>query len=136
MSRISFQGLVIASAMGFAWPVTALAQMTPATPPAQTTQTPPAATSSAYTDAQVRSFATARTQIDPIRNTLPTLSTSDRAQANARISGILRTNNLTMDQYNSIASAARADTALNARINGAGGSAAAGAATMPPTTTP
>jgi hypothetical protein len=69
-----------------------------------------------YTDAQLRSFAAAAVEIDPISRTLPTATAEQRTAAVTQIRAILARNNLDETTYNAIAAQAQADPALAARI--------------------
>lgn len=76
----------------------------------------PAAPAS-YTDAQLRSFSTAATAIEPISRGITTSSTAEqRTQASTQIRAILQRNNIDSTTYNAIAAQAHTDTALAARI--------------------
>ena len=111
MSRKSWTA-VLAAAAALAFPAGALAQAQPkqSTPPAQ-------AQAGAYTDAQLRAFAAASAEIDPISRTLPSASAEQRAAAAVQIRGVLQRNNIDSATYNAIAAQAQTDAALVARIN-------------------
>jgi hypothetical protein len=101
---------------------TAPAPATTATPaPAQqaqtttTTTTTPAAPTT-FTDAQLRSFAAAATEIDPISRSVATQTPEQRAASTEQIRQILARNNLDSATYNAIAARAQADPALASRI--------------------
>ena len=122
MSRIVFTGLIVSGVAGLV-SVTAIAQqpspMTPANPPTQSMppghSMAPAASSSTYTDAQLRNYATARAAIAPMHIQVnSSMSATDRS----RVSSILQQHQLTVSQYTAITERAQSDAALNARING------------------
>lgn len=74
----------------------------------------PQATS--FSDAQLRSFAAATQEINPIAGTLSTATPEQRAAATEQIRGILARNELDVETYNAIAAQARSDPALVERI--------------------
>lgn len=86
----------------------------PPPPPPAATTTP--TTPGTYTDDKLRSFITASTQIEPISRTLATATPEQRTAATNQIRTILQTNNITADEYNAIATQARTDAELSARI--------------------
>lgn len=129
MRKLMFGGA--AAALLLACPLTAMAQpspTTPATPPAAqttpaqpSTQTPATPAPSTFTDVQLRSFAAASTEIEPISRSITASSTAEqRTQAATQIRGILQRNNLDSTTYNAIAAQARTDTALAGRIRALG----------------
>ncbi len=81
-----------------------------AAPPMHTPQ------ATTYTDAQLRSFAAASQEINPIAGTLSTATPEQRATATEQIRGILTRNNLDPATYNAIASQAQSDPSFAARI--------------------
>ena len=94
----------------------------PAATPAPTQQaqaapapTPPAAPTS-FTDDQLRSFARAAIEIDPISRTLSTATPEQQATATEQIRAILTRNNLDGATYNAIAAQAQRDPAFAQRI--------------------
>jgi hypothetical protein len=86
--------------------------MAPSAAPAPM-HTPQATT---FTDAQLRSFAAATQEINPIAGTLSTATPEQRATATEQIRGILARNEMDVDTYNAIAAQARSDPALVERI--------------------
>jgi hypothetical protein len=88
------------------------AQTTPA--PGATTTAPAAPTT--FTDAQLRSFAAAATEIDPISRTLATATPEQQAAAAEQIRQILSRNNIDSATYNAIAAQAQRDPTFAARI--------------------
>lgn len=108
MSRNSWPALLAAAALSF--PAGALAQ-------AQSKQSTPQAQASAYSDAQLRAFAAASTEIEPISRALPGASAEQRTAAAGQIRGILQRHNIDSATYNAIAAQAQTDAALAARIN-------------------
>jgi hypothetical protein len=86
--------------------------MAPSAAPAPM-HTPQATT---FTDAQLRSFAAATQEINPIASTLSTATPEQRATATEQIRGILARNEMDVDTYNAIATQARSDPALAERI--------------------
>lgn len=86
------------------------------TPPPAVAPTPAPTQPGVYTDAQLRSFVAASQQIEPISQSLATATPEQRTAATAQIRTILQTNNITADQYNAIATQARTDAELSARI--------------------
>jgi hypothetical protein len=86
--------------------------MAPSAAPAPM-HTPQATT---FTDAQLRSFAAATQEINPIAGTLSTATPEQRTSAAEQIRGILARNDLDVETYNAIATQARADPALAERI--------------------
>ena len=104
--------LELAICVNMALPAGALAQAQPkqATPA-------PQAQASAYSDAQLRAFAAASTEIDPISRALPDASTEQRSAAAGQIRSILQRHNIDSATYNAIAAQAQTDAALAARIN-------------------
>lgn len=90
-----------------------------ATPPAEATASPPGSTTStptSFTDAQLRSFAAAAKEIQPINAQLTSGTPEQRAAATAQVRQILARNNLDGATYNAIAAQAHADPALAQRI--------------------
>lgn len=77
---------------------------------------PPAQGSATYTDDQLRSFATASTEINPIAGTLSTATPEQRAAGADQIRAVLQRNNLDVATYNAIASQAQSDPAFAERI--------------------
>lgn len=110
MSRNSWFGGA-AAAFIFVCPLTALAQEQPA--PGATAP----ADAASFTEDQLRAFAAASAEIDPISRAVPTMSAEQRAEAATRIQAILQQNNLDSDTYNAIASRAQTDATLAARID-------------------
>ena len=111
MTHVSWLSGAVA-AIALAFPLSAVAQtQRPAT-------SPPAATApSTYTDAQLRSFAMASAEIDPISRSITASSTAEqRATAATQIRTILGRHNLDGATYNAIAQRAQADASLAARI--------------------
>jgi hypothetical protein len=113
MSRLSWFGGA-AAALALACPAGVLAQQQQQTQPSAQAQ---AAQPASFTDAQLRAFAAASTEINPISQSLANANAEQRAQASTRIRAILERNNLDADTYNAIASRAQSDAALAARIN-------------------
>lgn len=77
---------------------------------------PPAQGSATYTDDQLRSFAAASTEINPIAGTLSTATPEQRAAGADQIRTILQQNNLDVATYNAIAAQAQSDPAFAERI--------------------
>ena len=75
-----------------------------------------ASATATYTDAQLRSFASAAVEIDPISRTLATATPEQRTAAVTRIRTILARNNIDEATYNAIAARASADPTFAARI--------------------
>lgn len=69
-----------------------------------------------FTDAQLRSFAAASVEIDPINAELATATEAERQVAAAQIREILERNDLDFETYNGIATRAQSDQALAQRI--------------------
>ena len=69
-----------------------------------------------FTDANLRAFAAASIEIEPINRALPTASAEQRAQATEQIRAILARHNLDGATYNAIAARAQSDPAFAARI--------------------
>lgn len=103
------------------------ARTTPA-PPAQTTTPAPAqqaqatpaptppVTPTTFTDDQLRSFARAAIEIDPISRTLSTATPEQQAAATTQIREILTRNSLDGATYNAIAAQAQRDPTFAQRI--------------------
>lgn len=90
-------------------------QTTSPTPQAQATPTPGVAPTT-FSDAQLRSFATAATAIQPLNAQLQTATPEQRTSLVEQIRAVLTQNNLDGATYNAIAAQAQADPALAARI--------------------
>lgn len=101
-----------AAALLLACPFAASAQQQPAQPPAQAQPAQP----STFTDAQLRSFAAASAEIDPLNRNLASASAEQRTQITGQIRAALERNNLDSDTYNAIAARAQSDRQLAARI--------------------
>lgn len=69
-----------------------------------------------FTDEQLRSFAAASLEIDPISRNLATASEAERAQAANQIRDILQRHSLDGATYNAIATRAQTDAELRGRI--------------------
>lgn len=69
-----------------------------------------------FTDAQLRSFAQASAQIDPINRSLATATPEARSAAATQIRAILQQNNIDQQTYNGIAARAQTDQQLAQRI--------------------
>lgn len=99
-------------------PSTQAQTATPA--PTQQAQATPAPTTpvapTTYTDEQLRSFARAAIEIDPISRTLANATPEQTTAATEQIRQILARNNIDSATYNAIASRAQTDTALAQRI--------------------
>lgn len=100
-----------AAALLIACPLTAVAQ-TPAAPAQQAQPAQP----SSFTDAQLRSFAAASAEIDPLNRQLASASGEQRTQIVGQIRASLQRNNLDQATYNAIAARAETDTQLATRI--------------------
>lgn len=87
------------------------AQQAPATPAPTTPVTP-----TTFTDDQLRSFARAAIEIDPISRTLSTATPEQQATATEQIRAILTRNNLDGATYNAIAAQAQRDPTFAQRI--------------------
>jgi len=102
---------------------TAAAAPTAAAPPPEPTPAPsttPSTTPAApatYTDAQLRSFAMAARQIQPLNAQLTSGTPQQRTAAAAQVRTILQQNNLDSATYNAIAAQAQSDPAFAARIS-------------------
>ena len=98
----------------------ASAVQTPAPQTAPMTSPPAAtpATPATYTDAQLRSFAAAAREINPLNAQVATATPEQRAALVVQIRDILARNNIDSATYNAIASQAQADPALATRIAG------------------
>jgi hypothetical protein len=114
MSRKSWTAALAAVAV-LVLPTGALAQAS-TRQPSPTAPAPGHTTS--FTDAQLRSFASASAEIDPISRALPSASAEQRTAPAAQIRTILQRNNIDSATYNAIAAQAQRDPALVARING------------------
>ena len=79
----------------------------PATPAAPAT----------YTDAQLRSFAAAAHDIQPLNTQLTSGTPEQRTAAVTQVRAILQRNNLDEATYNAIAAQAQSDPAFAARIS-------------------
>jgi hypothetical protein len=79
-------------------------------------QTTAPAQPASYTDDQLRHFAAAALEIQPITQQLPTATPEQRTAAADQIRAILTRHNLDGATYNAIASQAQADPAFAARI--------------------
>jgi len=93
-------------------------------PPADTSTPPPQASTPAtpaapatYTDAQLRSFAAAARQIQPLNAQLTSGTPEQRTAATAQVRTILQQNNLDGATYNAIAAQAQSDPAFAARVS-------------------
>ncbi len=91
------------------------AQSAQAATPAQPDAAAPAPTGE-YTDAQLRSFAAAAVEIQPISQRLATATPEQRTAAADQIRTILTRNNLDGATYNAIAARAQTDAAFASRI--------------------
>jgi hypothetical protein len=89
-------------------------QAAPAPAPPTTAQTSTA--SGTYTDAQLRSFAAASREIDPLNHQLTTATPAQRTAVIAQIRDILQRHNIDSATYNAIAAQTQTDPALAARI--------------------
>jgi len=88
---------------------------TPAPTPQPAAPAAPAAPAT-YTDAQLRSFAAASHDIQPLNAQLTSGTPEQRAAATAQVRSILQRNNLDGATYNAIAAQAHSDPAFAARI--------------------
>jgi hypothetical protein len=108
--------------------------MTPADP-----ETPPATEMDGYSDAQLRAFAEASLEIDPISRGLAGATPQEQATATEQIRGILERHDLDGATYNAIAAEAQTDAELAARIaelqTGQGGAMPSDPNAMPDETT-
>jgi hypothetical protein len=96
-------------------PSTQTQTATPA--PRQEAQTPAASAAPAtFTDDQLRSFAHAAVEIDPISRTLSAATPAQQATATEQIRQILMRNNLDGATYNAIAAQAQRDPAFASQI--------------------
>jgi len=91
------------------------AAATPAPTPQPAAPAAPAAPAT-YTDAQLRSFAAASHDIQPLNAQLTSGTPEQRAAATAQVRSILQRNNLDGATYNAIAAQAHSDPAIAARI--------------------
>ncbi len=87
-----------------------------ATAPQPTTPAAPAAPAT-YTDAQLRSFAVAARQIQPLNAQLTSGTPEQRTAAVTQVRAILQQNNLDSATYNAIAAQAQSDPTFAARIS-------------------
>ena len=89
----------------------------PSASPAPAAQASPAApaTAAAVTDVELRSFAAARAEIEPI-NARPRTTDAEREAAIAAMRASLERHNLTGARYNEIVAAVQADPALAQRL--------------------
>lgn len=71
---------------------------------------------SSFTDAQLRSFIAASTEIQPLNASFASGTPEARAAAAEQIRGILQRNNLDLEMYNGIAAQVRTNTELQARL--------------------
>lgn len=90
-------------------------QPTPQAAPTPTTAQTPTAPGT-YTDPQLRSFAAASREIDPLNHQLATATSAQRTTLIAQIRDILQRYNIDSATYNAIAAQAQTDPALAARI--------------------
>ncbi len=110
MSKFTWLGAAaLTIALGAAMPAAAQTQEQPAQ--AQQQQS--------FTDAQISAFAAASAEVDPISRGLANANPEQRTQGAAQIRAILTRHNIEADTYNAIATQARTDTALAARIRAA-----------------
>lgn len=84
--------------------------------PAQTSMPAQAAQSAAITDAQLRSYVAARTEVEPLQTSLATQTPEQQTQTRAQIATILQRNNLSAETFNQIAQQANADRTFAARV--------------------
>jgi hypothetical protein len=110
MPRTSWFGGA-AAALVLACPLTAVAQQ-PAAPPSQAQPAQPGT----FTEAQLRSFAAASVEVDPLSRSLASATAEQRTQIAGQIRTALQRRNLDADTYNAIAARAQTDTQLAARI--------------------
>jgi len=87
-----------------------------ATPAPQPTTPATPATPATFTDAQLRSFAAAAREIQPINAQLTSGTPEQRTAATTQVRSILQRNNLDGATYNAIAAKAQAEPAFAARI--------------------
>ncbi len=87
-----------------------------ATPAPEPAAPPTASAPTTYTDAQLRSFAAAAHDIQPLNAQLTSGTPEQRAAATAQVRSILQRNNLDGATYNAIAAQAQSDPAFAARI--------------------
>lgn len=78
--------------------------------PAQATQ------SAAITDAQIRSYVAARSEVEPLQASLAAQTPEQQTQTRAQIAAILQRNNLNAETFNQIAQQANADRTFAARL--------------------
>jgi hypothetical protein len=83
------------------------------TPSTASTQTPTAA---AYTDAQLRAYVAAKTEIEPLQASLAAQTPEQQAQTRQQIAAILQRNTLTPEQFNGIARMSNEDRTFAARL--------------------
>lgn len=74
--------------------------------------------SASYTDAQLRAYAAAKTEIEPLQATLATQTPEQQSQTRQQIAAILQRNNLSADQFNGIARMANEDRTFASRLAG------------------
>jgi hypothetical protein len=107
----------------FALAAPAMADTATPAQPQGTTQAAPQATQGAQrtapaapvTDAELRNFAAARAQIEPL-NARPQTTDAERQAALTEMRAVLQRNNLTGARYNEIVAAVQADPALQQRL--------------------
>ena len=106
-------GTETSTAASAAAPAPASTPAPEATAPAPSTPAAPAT----YTDAQLRSFAAAARQIQPLNAQLTSGTPAQRTAAATQVRTILQQNNLDSATYNAIAAQAQSDPAFAARIS-------------------
>lgn len=84
--------------------------------PAAAPTTP--AQNATYTDAQLRAYTAARTEMEPLQEQLATQTPEQQAQTRTQIAAILERHGLTAPQFNGIANRANQDRAFASRLAG------------------
>ncbi|MEZ5959089.1 MAG: DUF4168 domain-containing protein [Hyphomonadaceae bacterium] len=70
----------------------------------------------AMTDEQLRAYATAKAEIEPLQAQFATQTPEQRAQTTAQITQVLQSHGLTPQQFNAISNRAAQDTTFGARL--------------------
>lgn len=84
---------------------------------ASTATTPSASTATAsFTDAQLRAYTAARSEVEPLQATFASQTPEQQQQTSAQIAAILERHNLDGDTFNAIARTANEDRAFAARV--------------------
>jgi hypothetical protein len=95
---------------------TASARSTQPSASAQSTAPSQTAQSSSYTDDQLRAYAAAKTEIEPLQANLASQTPEQRTQTTAQISAILQRHSLAATQFNDIGRMASEDRTFASRL--------------------